>query len=127
MFWKDSGDMDIYKGTKRLTMIFSQPIHKFKSILSSLQTAYNSWVLNWVVVIEIELDEYLLLIILVNYYIQKSKVKILSYRQYNNSPREMYDIKCSECGADAQVPFKPDGERPGYCRDCYQKQRRSRY
>ncbi|MHA1955083.1 MAG: CxxC-x17-CxxC domain-containing protein, partial [Candidatus Heimdallarchaeaceae archaeon] len=25
------------------------------------------------------------------------------------------------------VPFKPDGERPVYCRDCYQKQRRSRY
>jgi CxxC-x17-CxxC domain-containing protein len=35
--------------------------------------------------------------------------------------RELHAAKCSECGADIEVPFKPDGERPVYCRDCYQK------
>jgi CxxC-x17-CxxC domain-containing protein len=54
-------------------------------------------------------------------------VNILGYNRYDDRPREMHDIKCSECGKDAQVPFKPDGERPVYCRECYQKQRRSRY
>ena len=54
-------------------------------------------------------------------------MNILGYGRYDDKPREMHDIKCSECGQDAQVPFKPDGERPVFCRDCYQKQRRSRY
>ena len=39
-------------------------------------------------------------------------------------PREMHKIKCSECGKDAEVPFKPreDGT-PVYCRDCYFKKK----
>ncbi|WP_455276881.1 CxxC-x17-CxxC domain-containing protein [[Eubacterium] cellulosolvens] len=41
------------------------------------------------------------------------------------SDRTMYKITCSECGNEAEVPFKPDGDRPVYCRDCYQKRRRS--
>ncbi|MDR0468575.1 MAG: zinc-binding protein, partial [Peptococcaceae bacterium] len=27
----------------------------------------------------------------------------------------------SACGVETQVPFKPTGVRPVYCRDCYQK------
>ena len=38
-------------------------------------------------------------------------------------PRQMYDAKCSDCGADCQVPFKPTEGRPVYCRDCFQKHR----
>jgi CxxC-x17-CxxC domain-containing protein len=37
--------------------------------------------------------------------------------------RTLYKVKCSECGRDAEVPFKPSGDRPVYCRDCYQKHR----
>ena len=48
----------------------------------------------------------------------------MGYRRHDDSPREMHKINCSECGKEAEVPFKPDGERPVYCRDCYQKQRR---
>lgn len=44
-------------------------------------------------------------------------------RSYDNAPREMHKIICSDCGCEAEVPFKPDGERPVYCRDCYQKHR----
>jgi len=40
--------------------------------------------------------------------------------------RKMYKITCAECGREAEVPFKPDGTRPVYCRDCYMK-RRKRY
>ena len=37
--------------------------------------------------------------------------------------REMFTIKCSECGKDAEVPFKPTEGRPVYCRDCFMKHR----
>ncbi len=36
-------------------------------------------------------------------------------------PRQMFDIKCADCGKDAQVPFEPRGDRPVYCRDCFSK------
>jgi len=36
-----------------------------------------------------------------------------------NSQRKMYDVVCSECGADAQVPFQPSGDRPVLCKTCY--------
>lgn len=42
-------------------------------------------------------------------------------------PREMFDAKCSDCGQDTQVPFKPDPERPVFCKDCYRKRRPPRY
>jgi len=38
-------------------------------------------------------------------------------------PKEMHKITCSECGKETEVPFKPDGDRPVYCRECYQKRR----
>jgi CxxC-x17-CxxC domain-containing protein len=28
---------------------------------------------------------------------------------------------CDECGQDCQVPFKPSGDKPIYCSDCYTK------
>jgi len=42
-------------------------------------------------------------------------------------PREMHDATCSECKQTTQVPFKPDPDRPVYCRDCFQKRRPARY
>lgn len=38
-------------------------------------------------------------------------------------PREMHKIKCSECGKDSEVPFKPRGDLPVYCRDCFMKKK----
>ena len=40
-----------------------------------------------------------------------------------SGPRQMYSVVCSNCGANTQVPFKPSGDRPVYCRDCFQSQR----
>ncbi len=39
--------------------------------------------------------------------------------------REMYTVTCSECGQQAEVPFQPRGDKPVYCRDCFQKSRAS--
>lgn len=39
--------------------------------------------------------------------------------------RQLYSVKCSNCGKDTQVPFKPSGDRPVYCRDCYMQKKNS--
>jgi len=38
-------------------------------------------------------------------------------------PREMHKITCSECGKEAEVPFKPRQGTPVYCRDCFAKKK----
>ncbi|MCR4311004.1 MAG: hypothetical protein NUV54_00310 [Candidatus Taylorbacteria bacterium] len=37
--------------------------------------------------------------------------------------KEMFDATCGECHKPCQVPFRPTGERPVFCRDCFQGQR----
>ena len=37
--------------------------------------------------------------------------------------REMFQINCAECGIEATVPFRPRGDRPVYCSDCFSRQR----
>jgi len=39
--------------------------------------------------------------------------------------REMHTTTCASCGREAQVPFMPRGDKPVYCSDCYQQQRRT--
>ena len=41
----------------------------------------------------------------------------------NRPPREMYPAVCADCGVDTEVPFKPSGDRPVYCFDCFNKRR----
>lgn len=36
-------------------------------------------------------------------------------------PREMTKVTCSNCGKETEVPFKPTGDRPVYCRECFEK------
>ena len=35
--------------------------------------------------------------------------------------REMHEAVCASCGVTTQVPFRPSGDRPVYCRDCFTK------
>jgi len=44
---------------------------------------------------------------------------------YSSGPREMHTTTCASCGKEAQVPFVPRGDKPVYCSDCFQQQRRS--
>lgn len=43
---------------------------------------------------------------------------------FGRRPREMFSTICATCGQETQVPFKPSGDRPVYCRDCYNNLRR---
>ena len=36
----------------------------------------------------------------------------------------IFDSTCSDCGIAIQLPFKPDGKRPVYCKECLKKHRR---
>ena len=47
-------------------------------------------------------------------------------RSNDDEPREMHKVTCADCGNETEVPFKPDGVRPVYCRDCYQKRKPAR-
>jgi len=34
---------------------------------------------------------------------------------------QMYDAVCDECGRDCKVPFRPSGNKPIYCSECFEK------
>ena len=38
---------------------------------------------------------------------------------YSRGPREMFTATCSNCGKEAQVPFRPTSGKPVYCSDCF--------
>ena len=44
----------------------------------------------------------------------------------NRAPRQMFAVKCAQCGKDTEVPFQPRGDKPVYCSDCYRQMRPSR-
>ena len=37
--------------------------------------------------------------------------------------REMHKVTCSDCKKECEVPFKPSGDRPVYCKDCFSKRK----
>lgn len=45
------------------------------------------------------------------------------FRRNFDGPREMHKVKCSDCGKDAEVPFKPREGTPVYCRECFFKRK----
>jgi len=42
---------------------------------------------------------------------------------FREGPREVFMATCAACGKQTDLPFKPRGDRPVYCRDCFRKQR----
>ncbi len=45
----------------------------------------------------------------------------------DRGPREMFTATCSNCGKEAQVPFRPTSGKPVYCSDCFRTVRGSAY
>lgn len=35
--------------------------------------------------------------------------------------REMFNAVCSNCGKNCKVPFRPTGNKPVYCSECFEK------
>ncbi|MBL7169884.1 MAG: DNA-directed RNA polymerase [Candidatus Aenigmarchaeota archaeon] len=48
------------------------------------------------------------------------------FDSFQRAPREMHKVKCSDCGQETEVPFKPTEGRPVYCKECWGKHRPKR-
>ncbi|HVJ48952.1 zinc-ribbon domain containing protein [Desulfitobacterium sp.] len=46
---------------------------------------------------------------------------------YDRPQREMFPAVCANCGKQTEVPFRPSGDKPVYCRECYQSHSRDNY
>lgn len=44
-----------------------------------------------------------------------------SGRDRSDKPAQMFAASCSSCHKTCQVPFKPSGDKPVYCSDCFGK------
>ena len=38
--------------------------------------------------------------------------------------RQMYDAVCADCGKACKVPFEPRNDRPVYCSECFENNRK---
>jgi CxxC-x17-CxxC domain-containing protein len=47
------------------------------------------------------------------------KTSPASIQEHHKKPRPMYGVICSDCGKESSVPFKPSGDRPVYCQECF--------
>ncbi len=40
---------------------------------------------------------------------------------FGRGDRQMFKATCANCGRECEVPFRPSGDKPVYCSDCYEK------
>jgi CxxC-x17-CxxC domain-containing protein len=40
-----------------------------------------------------------------------------------NNARTMYTAICADCKKECTIPFKPSGDRPVYCKDCFSRRK----
>ena len=61
-----------------------------------------------------------------NFIDQKRNSTSSKVKKDNGSPQvEMYKATCAMCDLDIQVPFKPDGDRPVFCKECFKDHQRT--
>lgn len=41
------------------------------------------------------------------------------FKKFGGGARPMFQAVCSKCGNDCEVPFKPTGDRPVFCKNCF--------
>jgi len=46
-------------------------------------------------------------------------------QQQRRDVRTMYKVICADCRKECEVPFRPSGDRPVYCKECYSKRKNS--
>ena len=44
---------------------------------------------------------------------------------FGGGAREMHKANCGDCQKECEVPFKPSGGRPVYCKECFSKRKDS--
>ena len=43
-------------------------------------------------------------------------------RSDRSSEKKMHSVQCAKCGEICELPFRPTGEKPTYCSDCFRKE-----
>ncbi len=46
--------------------------------------------------------------------------------RFGSSDKRMYKVVCDKCGKECEVPFKPTGDKPVYCKECFDRGGRDR-
>jgi CxxC-x17-CxxC domain-containing protein len=41
--------------------------------------------------------------------------------------QDYFDVKCSKCGKDCKIPFKPVSNKPVFCEECFRKNKETRF
>ena len=41
----------------------------------------------------------------------------------HHKQRMTYDVICADCKKECSIPFKPSGDRPVYCKDCFSRRK----
>ena len=54
----------------------------------------------------------------------KPVTKPFPKQENNYRERIMHKAICADCKKECEVPFKPSGERPVYCKECFSKRKR---
>jgi CxxC-x17-CxxC domain-containing protein len=49
------------------------------------------------------------------------------YGDSYGAAREIHPAVCAQCGRDTMVPFRPRGDKPVYCSDCFSSMRSPSY
>jgi len=44
-----------------------------------------------------------------------------NFRRRDSGRREMHQAVCDKCGKDCEVPFKPSGDKPIFCSNCFER------
>lgn len=44
-----------------------------------------------------------------------------SFGEGNRKPATLHRATCAQCGVSCEVPFRPTGERPVLCKDCFKR------
>lgn len=47
--------------------------------------------------------------------------------RFNNDRQEMFSATCANCGRQCEVPFRPTGNKPVLCRECFQNSKGNDY
>jgi CxxC-x17-CxxC domain-containing protein len=51
------------------------------------------------------------------------KPQVNSINDARNKPRVMHKAICADCKKECSLPFKPSGDRPVYCQDCFSRRK----
>jgi|SRR3989344_5740101 len=52
---------------------------------------------------------------------ERSEFSGFERRGSGSFEKEMFTVTCAKCGERCEVPFKPRGDKPVFCSDCFRK------